>query len=306
MDSKLHPDLSSLGRIPWATLRHWNLYIFRFILFVGQIAKFKSYPSVKIEEFKDGDAHVRVLKPTKSKPKGVLLWVHGGGYIIGKAWQDDAYCATLVKELDIMVVSTYYRLAPKHPFPAALNDCYASWSWLLSNSTKLGIQNLPIVIGGESAGGGLAASLVQRLHDENGIKPAGQLLIYPMLDDRTAACRDLDKPKHMIWNNKSNYFGWSSYLNQLPGSNDIPLYSVPSRYDNVKGMTKTWIGVGLLDLFLAENRTYAKKLKAADVECELLEVPGAVHGFASFLPDAPVSRKFINSQKDFLSKIFTT
>lgn len=219
---------------------------------------------------------------------------------MGTPSQDDPRCAAFVHDLDILVVSTYYRLAPEHRFPAALDDCRASWSWLRSNASRFGIDPSRIAIGGESAGGGLAASLAQRLRDEGGPQPAGQLLVYPMLDDRTAARRELDRPRHLIWNNTSNLTGWSCYLGRAPGAASVPDYSVPARRDDLRGLPPAWIGVGRLDLFLEENRDYARRLKQAGVQCQLNEVPGAVHGFATLLPDAPVSRAFAAAQRAFL------
>ena len=213
---------------------------------------------------------------------------------------DDGRCAELVRELGIVVVSAYYRLAPKHPFPAAVDDCRAAWGWLQSNLQELGIDSSRVGVGGESAGGGIAASLAQRLHDEGGLQPACQLLVYRMLDDRTAARRELDSPQHMVWTNRSNLTGWSSYLGSAPGGASVPEYAVPARREDLSGLPPAWIGVGNLDLFLEEDREYARRLNEAGVPCRLDEFPGAFHGFLVVAPDAPISRAGLEAQLVFL------
>lgn len=302
MTTDLHPELARLGRVPRFSFRRWALPGVRAAMRLGRIASRLRPPGVEIVEYEEDGAHVRVLRRPDSSPRGALLWIHGGGLILGAPWQDDARCAAWVHALDILVVSAYYRLAPEHPFPAALDDCRAAWSWLQANAGRFGIEPSRIALGGESAGGGLAASLAQRLLDEGAPQPAGQLLVYPMLDDRTAARRELDHPKHLIWNNTSNATGWSCYLAQPPGAASVPAYSVAARRDDLRGLPPAWIGVGRLDLFLDENREYAQRLTQAGVDCELDEVAGAVHGFAAMLPDAPVSRAFDTAQQSFLRK----
>lgn len=186
--------------------------------------------------------------------------------------------------------------------PAALDDCHAAWGWVQASLGAWGLSPAQVVIGGESAGGGLAASLTQRLRDEGGPQPAGQLLVYPMLDDRTAARRELDAVKHPIWNNFSNRTGWSAYLGHQPDADVVPAYAVPARRADLRGLPPAWLGVGLLDLFLEECRAYARRLQDAGVACELEEIPGAVHGFAVIAPNAPITRDFVGAQVEFLRR----
>jgi acetyl esterase/lipase len=156
------------------------------------------------------------------------------------------------------VVSADYRLAPEHPYPAPLDDCLAAWTWLQDNSPARGVDPTRVAIGGQSAGGGLAASLVQRVHDDPGAaQPVAQWLFCPMLDDRTAAERKLDATKHILWNNTSNRMGWRSYLGVEPGAASTPEYAVPSRRADLAGLPPTWIGTGDIELFYDENRAYA-------------------------------------------------
>lgn len=240
---------------------------------------------------------IRIYQPPAAPSKTpALLWMHGGGYIIGAPEQDDSYVVPFVQEIGMVVVSVDYRLAPDHPFPAPLEDCYAALQWLAAQAETLAIDPHRIAIGGESAGAGLAAALAQLAHDRGGIRPVFQLLIYPMLDDRTAAREDIDPQAHFVWNNASNRFGWESYLNQPCAAETVPAGSVPARRADLAGLPPAWIGVGTLDLFYNEDVAYARRLKEAGIPCELVTVPGAFHGFDLSDPEIEVVKDFRESQ----------
>jgi len=232
----------------------------------------------------------------------VLLWMHGGGYIMGKPEQDDSICAQFVQELGITVVSVDYRCAPKHPFPAGLDDCYSALKWIASQSQELNVNPKRIAIGGNSAGGGLAAALAQLAHDRKEIEPAFQLLVYPMLDDRTVLRTEIDDSNNVTWTHSSNQYGWESYLGQKCGFEDIPAYSVPARRVDLSGLSPAWIGVGNLDIFHDEDITYAQRLKKFGVDCDLKVIPGAFHGFDVFDPQIPIVQEFRKSQIAALKK----
>lgn len=235
-------------------------------------------------------------------PAPGLLWLHGGGYVMGNPEQDDGSCVQYVHELGITVVSVAYRCAPKHPFPAGLEDSYAALKWVASHSQQLGVDRKRIAIGGASAGGGLAASLAHLAHDRQEIKPVFQLLVYPMLDDRTVLRAEIDDSNHIAWNLKSNRFGWESYLGKKCGSEDVPEYSVPARRKDLSGLPPAWIGVGTADLFYDEDTAYAQRLKECGVDCEVVIAPGAFHGFDVFDPQLPVVQEFRRSQINALKK----
>jgi acetyl esterase/lipase len=162
-----------------------------------------------------------------------------------------------------------------------------------------------VAIGGESAGGGLAAALVQRLHDK-GVEMAGQLLVYPMLDDRTAVRSDIGEHEHAVWDKALNHLGWSCYLDRAPGSPDPPAYSVPARRDDLTGLPPTWIGVGSIDLFHDESSNSARRLHEAGVDCRLEVIDAAPHGFASIAPTAAVTLAFKESSSRFLERVLAT
>lgn len=239
------------------------------------------------------EVRVRTYRPRRlTGAAPALLWMHGGGYMLGVPEQDDGLCAATARELGIFVASVDYRLAPEHPFPAALEDGYAALRWLSDEAAALGVRGERIAIGGASAGGGLAAALAQLAHDRSGPRPVFQLLIYPMLDDRTALRSDVDGTQHRAWSQRSNQLGWSSYLGRAPSGPSAPDYAVPARRLDLSGLPPAWLGVGTCDLFHDEDLEYARRLAEARVPCERVVVPGAFHGFDIIAAGAGVSRDF--------------
>ncbi|WP_174183747.1 alpha/beta hydrolase [Nocardia barduliensis] len=232
-----------------------------------------------------GDVPVRVHRPEPGpSPRPGLLWVHGGGYVMGAARQNDTLCRHLATELGAVVAAVDYRLAPENPYPAALNDCYAALQWL---GDQPDVDADRIVVAGSSAGGGLTAALAFAARDRGGVQPVLQVLSYPMLDDRSIG-DDLRNSDFRLWSVTCNRFGWKAYL----GDAD-PTVAVPARREDLTGLAPAWIGVGTLDLFHTEDLAYAERLREAGVPCEVLEVPGAFHGFDEILPKAGVSRDYL-------------
>jgi len=231
--------------------------------------------------------------PGQDGPAPALLWIHGGGYVIGKPVQCDGLCRRFSTMLGITVAAPSYRLAPEHPYPAALEDLYAALRWLASLPA---VDASRIAIGGESAGGGLAAAFAFMVRDRGEFTPVLQLLSYPMLDDRTTA-NPAVAHSHRLWNERSNRFGWASYL----GDAD-PAVAVPARREDLAGLPAAWIGVGTADLFHEEDVAYAERLEKAGVPCHLEVVPGAFHGFDHIAARASVSRAYFDSQREALRK----
>jgi acetyl esterase/lipase len=230
---------------------------------------------------------VRLHRPVGvSQPTPAMLWIHGGGYVLGTAQQHDALCHRFTRELGITVASVDYRLAPEHPYPAPLEDCYSALTWLAGLPA---VDPARVAIGGASAGGGLAAALALLARDRGDVTPTLQLLAYPMLDDRSGS--GPEDPKYRLWSPKSNRFGWKAYL-----ANADPQVAVPARRDDLSGLAPAWIGVGTHDLFHDEDVAYAERLTAAGVPCQVEVVPGAFHGFDLVVPKAAVSQSFFASQ----------
>jgi acetyl esterase/lipase len=223
---------------------------------------------------------------SRTAPTGALLWIHGGGHLIGDPGLDHSWCSRVVTEVGVPVVSVDYRLAPEHPFPADLDDCSAALRWLQAHADELGVDPARIAVGGASAGGGLAAAVVQRAHDE-GHPVRFQLLVYPMLDDRTALVRDHAGRGRFVWTARMNQRAWTAYLGQPAGAQDVLPGAAPARRADLRGLPPAWLGVGELDLFHDEDLAYARRLRTAGVACELYVEPAMYHGADAVVPDAP-------------------
>jgi acetyl esterase/lipase len=239
----------------------------------------------------DSGVGVRLFRPVNvAEPAPALLWIHGGGYVMGTAQMDDRSCRRFSRRLGITVASVEYRLAPEHPYPAPLEDCYSALTWLAALPA---VDPGRVAIGGASAGGGLAAALALLARDRGEVTPAFQVLTYPMLDDRSSLTAG--NPNHRMWDTRSNHFGWTAYL----GDAD-PQVAVPARRADLSGLAPAWIGVGTNDLFHDEDLAYAERLSSAGVPCRVEVVPGVFHGFDRVASRTKVSQQFFDSQCDSL------
>jgi acetyl esterase/lipase len=251
------------------------------------------------------DAAVRVYSPpADGTGRPCVYWIHGGGYLFGSALTVDQRLNAWVESLGCVAVSVEYRLAPEHPYPAPLDDCYAGLVWVAAHADELGIDGNQIVIAGASAGGGLAAGLALLARDRGEVPVAYQLLIYPMIDDRnvTPSSRIIGAP---IWSRDANLLGWRGYLGREPGGDEVPAYAAAARAVDLGGLPPAFIGVGTLDVFRDENIEYASRLLAAGVPTELHVYPGAVHGFEMIVPSAAVSRRCQRDITDALARALT-
>lgn len=229
-----------------------------------------------------------------------IFHMHGGGYVVGSAAASDATLRPKSAALDCVIVSVEYRLAPETPFPGAIEDCYAALSWLFANASELGVDARRIGVMGESAGGGLAASLALLARDRGELPLAFQHLVYPMLDDRTCT-----RPQphlytgEFLWTAEKNAFGWSCLLGTDPGGEDVSPYAAAARATDLSGLPPTFICTGALDLFLEEDLEYARRLTHVGVPVELHVYPGAYHAF-DIDPNAEVA---INARRDRISAL---
>lgn len=239
------------------------------------------------------DIGIRIYRP-KNQP-GLLpamLWIHGGGYILGDIESVDFSAKQLTLAGECVLVSVEYRLAPENPYPAPLEDCYAALKWLSNNTGELKIDSSRIAVGGGSAGGGLAAGLALMARDRAEVNLLFQLLIYPMIDDRNTFPLAAARRDALFWTRKLNHLGWSSYLGCEPGNSNTSCYAAASRAENLEGLPATYITVGSLDLFALENIEYAHRLLAAGVPTELHVYPGGCHAFDGLVPNADISKRF--------------
>ena len=242
----------------------------------------------------------------RTRPSGVLYWIHGGGYLFGTPEMVQPFAGRVAAELGVLVAAVDYRLAPENPFPVPLEDCYTGLRWLHDNAERLGIDPARIAVGGDSAGGGLAAALTQLAQDRREVPIRLQMLVYPMLDDRTCLRADHGDTGKLGWDPRSNRFGWTSYLGRAPIAGLAPEYAVPARRENLAGLPPAWIGVGSIDLFHDEDVAYAERLRDAGVEVELHVVPGMPHGADVALPDAPSMRAFTGAKLAALRRALTS
>lgn len=236
-----------------------------------------------------------ILKPTVNvKPSNKtpgILWIHGGGYITGMAKMLYISRAIgLVKKYGAVVVTPEYRLSKAAPYPAALEDCYTALKYLKEHAEELGINTSQIMIGGESAGGGLTVATCMYARDKGEINIAYQMPLYPMIDDRdTESSRDNHAP---VWNTKLNHKGWKAYLGDLWQGN-VPAYAAPARQTNYSDLPPAYTFVGDNDPFYCETLTYINNLKNAGVKAKTDVYPKCFHAFDMLLPFKKVSKKAI-------------
>ncbi len=255
-----------------------------------------------------GAPDVRVLiysPPGATGAKPGYFHIHGGGYVMGVPEMMEASNKAVAAEIGCVVCSVDYRLAPDTPHPGPVEDCYAALKWFHANAAALGVDPNRIAIGGESAGGGLSAALGLLARDRGEVPLVFQLLIYPMLDDRTVTRAEPHAfAGQFIWDAKSNHFGWHSLLGHAPGAEGVSHYAAASRAESVAGLPPTFVSVGALDIFLDEDIDYAKSLLAAGVPTELHVYPGAYHGFDVAF-DADVTRRFRRDAVEALKRALT-
>ena len=253
-----------------------------------------------------GQPEVRLRVHRRADARGLqpcIFWIHGGGYVLGHPLQDDERFDLWCQQHDLTGVSIDYRLAPEHPYPAALDDCYAGLGWVVRHGAAFGIDGAQVGIGGASAGAGLAAGLALRVRDQGEFRIDYQLLLYPMIDDtRSTHSASWDVP---IWNPASNAFGWSAYLGSLAASSAIPAYAAANRATDLTGLPPTFLMVGSLDGFVDENLEFAKRLNHAGVPVDLHMYPGGPHGFDGFVPNTALARRARKETEDWLASQLT-
>lgn len=254
------------------------------------------------------DVHIAVIGvAADAVPSPGVLHIHGGGCVVGSVAENLVALQRLSAAHNCVVVSVDYRLAPETRFPGSLEDNYAALRWLHANADELGVDRERIGLLGESAGGGHVAALAIAARDRGEVPIALQVMIYPMLDDRTGSTRRV--PAHLgayVWDAAANRFGWSSLLGVPAGSHAVPRGAVPARVENLQGLPPAFIGVGSIDLFAREDIDYARRLVEAGVPTELYVAPGGYHGFDLIVPEARISKRFKATWNDALARGLNT
>ncbi len=248
------------------------------------------------------DVPVRVYTPANREGAVPgLLYLHGGGFIVGDLDLFETGLLRLVDELGVVIVSVDYRLAPEHPFPAPVEDCYAALTWVGAKAAELGIDPARLGVGGESAGGGLAAAVALLARDRGGPALSFQYLGIPELDDRldTPSMRAyVDTP---LWNRPNAIFSWTSYLGAEPGGPDVSPYAAPARAEDLSGLPPAFVTTCQFDPLRDEGISYAQRLMQAGVNTELRHYPGTFHG-SSMVESAAVTRRMLADEIDALRR----
>ncbi|MEV6053684.1 alpha/beta hydrolase [Streptomyces sp. NPDC052107] len=239
-------------------------------------------------------------------PLPLLYYMHGGGMITGNAW---SVLPRLLREwaatLELAVVSVEYRLAPEARYPAAAEDCYAGLVWVAAHAAALGIDAGRVVVGGKSAGGGLAAALALLTRDRGGPGPVGQLLLCPMLDDRNDTFSSHQMSGIDTWDRTSNATAWQAVLGDRYGATDLPPYAAPARATDLSELPPAYIEVGSAETLRDEAMAYAQAMWRAGGQAELHVWPGACHGFDTFAPRAALSQDAREARTRWLRRVLT-
>lgn len=226
---------------------------------------------------------------SRTHPGPAVVHTHGGGFISLSAEISTGSICQHVLETGVQFFSVDYRLAPEHPYPTPLEDCWTALKWVYSSAKELGVDTGRVGVMGESAGGGLAAGLTLLARDRALSPPlARQILVYPMLDDRTSM--KAEPGIFTLWDEDDNVTGWTAYLGSRMGQDGVPIYAAPGRVEDVAGLPPLYMDIGQLDIFIQENHAYAGKFLAAKIETEFHIYPGLPHASDAIAPEHVASR----------------
>ncbi len=235
-------------------------------------------------------------RPLRAEGSGsAVLYVHGGGMILGMTELRAMYdwlARRYVADSGVPMLLVDYRTAPEFAHPVPVQDCFSALVWLADHAVQLGFDPARLAVMGDSAGGGLAAAVCLMARDRGGPAVALQLLLYPMLDDRTTVPDPQISP-FLTWTYDDNITGWQALLGDAMGTDGVSQYAAPARASDLSRLPPTYIDVGDLDVFRDEDVTYARRLAAAGVATELHVHPGCPHAFEALAPNAAVSQRAI-------------
>jgi len=239
------------------------------------------------------------------RPGPGIYFLHGGGMVMGDRFAGARPLIDWALKYGAVCVTPEYRLAPEHPAPTPVEDCYAGLKWMVEHAEQLKLDPERVIIFGGSGGGGLAAGTTLLARDRNGPRLLGQLLQCPMLDDRneTRSARQYDGVG--VWDTTSNRTAWRAVLGERCAGDDVCQYSAPARARDLSGLPPTFIDVGAMEVFRDEDIAYATAILAAGGQCELHVWGGAFHGFYDIAPQADVSRACVAAREAWLERMLT-
>ncbi|MEV5957064.1 alpha/beta hydrolase [Streptomyces sp. NPDC051987] len=254
------------------------------------------------------DVPLLVCRPTGATgPSAVIYHTHGGGMVAGSHRSTElAGELDRAQELGLAVVSVDYRLAPEHPDPAPVEDCWAGLGWLADRGPEFGLDPDRIVLSGNSAGGALAAGLALLARDRGGVRPLGQLLQFPMLDDRCATDSHAQLERAGLWDGASNRAGWTALLGERRGTADVSCYAAPARAGDLSGLAPAYLEVGSVEALRDEGIAYASRIWRAGGRAELHVWSGAFHSFDEWVPRAEVSAAAHRARVSWLRRLLGT
>jgi acetyl esterase len=301
----IHPELQCIRQHALPTHR-WSLAAMQNLLAaVNAVHRLKFGQFVTRTKITSADgyaASVLIIRPSNLRsPAPGLVYYHGGAFVMKPAPQHFENALRYATEAGCMVLFVEYRLAPKYPFPAGFNDCYAALLWAISNSVKLGLDKAHLAVGGDSAGGGLAAGVAQRAWQEDGITLSGQLLIYPCVD---LVCT---RPSITSFANVPPFKAVPTvsiaelYLGR-PVSEGIPRYASPI-YGDVSQLCPAYVETAEFDMLHDQGTTYAQALRHAGVDVEVNEILGGVHGFDLLAARSSVAKDAMHRRIRFLRRV---
>lgn len=284
---------SAAGRLPDEALRRGGAFTLEALAVPGTAAG----PPIPL----------LLCRPTDvDDPEGVIYHTHGGGMVAGSHRSAElAGELNRAQELGLAVVSVDYRLAPEHPDPAPVEDCYAGLVWLADHADRLGLPGDRIVLSGNSAGGALAAGLALLARDRGGPRPAGQMLQFPMLDDRCDSFSSRQMRRVGLWDGQSDLAGWTALLGERRGTNRVSCYAAPARAADLSRLAPAFVEVGSVEALRDEAVEYAGRLWRAGSEAELHVWSGAFHSFDEWVPAAVVSATAHRARTDWLRRLLT-
>lgn len=302
---RIHPDLQSAARVMWRINPTFTIKRLRAMNWLQRnvpnpLRILKKHQQLQVKRPDGTSLKLLVFSPKGAKgPLPCMLWFHGGGYAIGSAASAERMAKLLNTVLPCVVIAPEYRLSLQAPYPAALEDAHLAFTWVQAHAEALGVDESRLMVGGESAGGGLSAALCLYVRDQGNKGRQGnqvaqeiflQMPLYPMLDDRmnTPSATDNWAP---VWNSESNRNAWELFLGALkPGQGDVPPYAAPARATDLSGLPPLISFVGDLEPFYDECITYFEGLKAAGVPVNYRVFEGAYHAFEQMAPHSPIAK----------------
>jgi len=284
IDQQIDPELRLTGKFIRFFMPSFNVGTLKLAKAVLGAIKGKAKSNLYYEEVytprPDGTMlRLTVYAPIKRKFNAPgLLYMHGGGYGLGVPEMNEKLFGLLMEETNCVIVSPDYTLSVEKPYPAAIDDCYLALLWMKKNHLNYMINPNQLMVGGDSAGGGLTAALSLMARDKNEVNIAFQMPLYPMIDDRmnTKSATNNDDP---VWNSKDNELAWKLYLGDLFGTKDVPYYAAPARAQNLKNLPPTLTYVGSVEAFLDETINYVERLKLQGNNVTFKVFAGGYHAF---------------------------